>query len=537
MIAAAKMKSLCRPFWDEVVSHDPVARLWRRDHTLWNPSPTEIANRLGWLDLPVSMRSAAAELKQFAAQAIERGFRDVVLLGMGGSSLCGEALRLAFPAREGFLKLHVLDSTVPEAVARVSRAADLAHTLFLVSSKSGGTIEVMSNYRHFRERVRELKGDEAGSHFVAITDGGTSLVKLAAAEGFWRTFVNPSDLGGRYSVLSYFGLVPAALIGVEVGKFLGSGRQMARLCGVEAPLEENPGAWLGLVAGCLARGGRDKLTIITSPSLGGFGLWAEQLVAESTGKQGRGIVPIALEPFGPPEAYGADRLFAYVRLRGDDNDACDRHAQALNDAGFPVLRTELKEPNDLADEFFRWEFAIALSGACLGVNPFDQPNVEESKRNTKTVLENYEKSHTLPTLRDGGSFQEFIQSARPGDYVALMAFADETLELRQAFEGLRRRLLVERRLPTTLGYGPRFLHSTGQLHKGGANNGLFVQFTAEPEADIPIPGASYGFGTLAAAQAIGDLQSLRMHQRRALRVHAGKGQNLADRVRSLLDKP
>ncbi len=304
---------------------------------------------------------------------------------MGGSSLCAEVLRLAFPPREGFPKLHVLDSTVPAAVARVSQAADLAHTLFLVSSKSGGTIEVMSNYRYFRERVRELKGMEPGSHFVAITDDGTSLVKLAAAEGFWRTFVNPSDLGGRYSVLSYFGLAPAALIGVEVGEFLASSRQMARLCGVEAPLEENPGAWLGLVAGCLARCGRDKLTIITSPALGGFGLWAEQLVAESTGKEGRGIVPVALEPFGPPEAYGADRLFAYVRLRNDDNEACDRQAQALNDAGFPVIASELKKPGDLAGEFFRWEFAIALAGACLGVNPFDQPNVEESKKNTKTV--------------------------------------------------------------------------------------------------------------------------------------------------------
>jgi glucose-6-phosphate isomerase/transaldolase/glucose-6-phosphate isomerase len=531
------MKSLCRPCWDEVVSREPVARLWRRDHTLWKPSPIEIANRLGWLDLPVTMRGAAEELKQFAAQAVARGFRDVVLLGMGGSSLCAEVLRLAFPPRAGFPKMHVLDSTVPAAIARVSRAADLSRTLFLVSSKSGGTIEVMSNYRYFKERVRELKGADAGSHFVAITDGGTSLAKLAAAEGFWRTFVNPSDLGGRYSVLSYFGLVPAALIGVEVGEFIASGRQMARLCGVEAPLEENPGAWLGLVAGCLARGGRDKLTIITSPSLGGFSLWAEQLVAESTGKEGRGIVPIALEPFGPPEAYGADRLFACVRLRDDDNDAFDRHAQALNDAGFPVLATELKAPNDLAGEFFRWEFAIALSGACLGVNPFDQPNVEESKRNTKAALEGYEKSRSLPTLRDEGNFPEFIQSARPGDYLALMVFADETPELRQAFADLRRRLLLERGLPTTLGYGPRFLHSTGQLHKGGADNGLFVQFTAEPETDIPIPGAPYGFGTLAAAQAIGDLQSLRMHQRRAIRVHAGKGGNLAARVRSLLDKP
>jgi glucose-6-phosphate isomerase/transaldolase/glucose-6-phosphate isomerase len=537
MIAAAKMKSLCRPYWNEVVSREPVARLWRRDYTLWKPSPEEIANRLGWLDLPTSMRIAAGELKDFGAQAVERGFRDAILLGMGGSSLCAEVLRLAFPPREGFLKLHVLDSTVPATIVRVSQVADPAHTLFLVSSKSGGTIEVMSNYRYFRERMRELKGDEAGSRFVAITDSGTSLAKLAEAEGFWRTFINPSDLGGRYSVLSYFGLVPAALIGVEIGELLASGREMARLCGVEAPLEENPGAWLGLVAGCMARGGRDKLTVITSPSLGGFGLWAEQLIAESTGKEGRGIVPIALEPFGPPEAYGADRLFAYVRLNGDDNDECDRHAQALDAAGFPVVASELKTPSELGGEFFRWEFATAIAGACLGVNPFDQPNVEESKENTKAVLEEYEKSGSLPPLGDEGNFAELIRSARAGDCLALMAFADATPELRRAFADLRRRLLLERRLPTTLGYGPRFLHSTGQLHKGGANNGLFAQFTAEPETEIAIPGARYGFGTLVAAQAIGDLQSLRMHHRRVVRVHAGKGESLAGRVQSLLEKP
>jgi glucose-6-phosphate isomerase/transaldolase/glucose-6-phosphate isomerase len=545
---------MCGPYWDEIVSQEPVARMWRRDQTLWKPAGgaaerwsgvEEIAERLGWLDLPISMRGAAEELSAFLAQARERGFRDVILLGMGGSSLSAEVLRLAFPPRNDHLRLHVLDSTVPATVARVSAAVDLSGALFLVSSKSGGTIEVMSLYQHFRERLRELKNGagaantrnrRAGDHFAAITDAGTSLSNLAAAEGFWRTFVNPSDVGGRYSALSYFGLAPAALIGADIGELLGRARVMARLCGVEAPIEDNPGAWLGILAGCLARSGRDKLTILTSPALAGFGLWAEQLVAESTGKKGRGIIPIALEPVGPPESYGTDRFFIYLRLRGDDAGASDAHAKALDEAGFPVLFTELKDASDLAGEFFRWEFAIALAGICLGINPFDQPNVEESKKNTAAVLRDYEKTRALPAPADEGSFPELLQSARPGDYLALMAFADETPELQSAFAALRQRILTKRRLPTTLGYGPRFLHSTGQLHKGGPAAGLFVQFTCEAEADIPIPGAPYGFAALSAAQALGDLQSLRMHQRRVIRIHARKGgADLAQRVRSLLD--
>jgi glucose-6-phosphate isomerase/transaldolase/glucose-6-phosphate isomerase len=549
MTSIATLKSLCRPYWDEVLLQEPVARLWRRDKTLWKlgagagdrgSAAEEVGKRLGWLDLPFSMRGARAELSAFAAQASERGFRDVVLLGMGGSSLSAEVLRPVFPPRKDRLKLHLLDSTVPATVARVSAEVDLSRALFLVSSKSGGTIEVMSLYRYFRGRLQELPAGAAGApgagaHFVAVTDARTSLANLAAAEGFWRTFVNPSDIGGRYSALSYFGLVPAALIGADVGDFLARGREMARLCGVETPLEDNPGACLGLLCGCLARGGRDKLTILTSPALSGFGLWAEQLVAESTGKKGRGIIPIVLEPFGPPDAYGTDRFFVYLRLRGEDAAASDAHAQALDQAGFPVIATELKDANDLAGEFFRWEFAIALAGVCLGINPFDQPNVEESKRNTMTTLRDYGKTSALPAPADEGSFSELLQSARPGDYLALMAFADGTPELQDAFAALRLRLLTKRRLPTTLGYGPRFLHSTGQLHKGGPAGGLFVQFTCGADSDIPIPAAPYGFGALAAAQASGDLQSLRMHQRRAIRIHVSKGEELAKRVRSLCE--
>ena len=534
MSLTAEMRALCRPFWNEFAAREPVARLWRRDHTLWKPDPREVSDRLGWLDLPFTMRYAAAELEHFAGLARQRDFRDAVLLGMGGSSLSAEVLRLAFPARQGFPTLHVLDSTVPAAVDRVTRAMDPSRTLFLVSSKSGGTVEVMSLYRYFRELVRKARGAEAGDNFVAITDAGTSLEKLASAERFWRTFLNPADVGGRYSALSYFGLVPAALIGMDIGELLVCARDMARLCGIEAPFEDNPGAWLGFVAGCLARSGRDKLTIITSPLLSGFGLWAEQLVAESTGKEARGIVPIAQEPFGPPNTYGQDRFFVYLRLHGDDNASCDRHVQSLSEAAFPNLVADLKDPYDLAGTFFRWEFAVALAGACLDINPFDQPNVEESKQNTRRALEGYEKSGSLPMLEDQGSFAELLQSAQEGDYLAIMVFADETPELRSELMALRRQLLMARHMPTTLGYGPRFLHSTGQLHKGGADNGLFVQITCESQMEIPIPGAPYGFGVLASAQAIGDFEALRGRKRRAIRVHVRKGEDIVQRVRALL---
>ena len=534
MAVPTLLKKMCRPFWDEIVSCDPVARLWHRDHTLWKPSPEEISNRLGWLDLPRTMRRATRELHQFTEDVRRAGFRDVVLLGMGGSSLAAEVMRCTFGNLENnFPRLHVLDSTVPAWVHRVGRNIDPAQTLFLVSSKSGSTIEVLSFYRHFRQLVEQAKGDEAGLNFVAITDEGSGLQRMASEQGFRRTFTNPSDVGGRYSALSYFGLVPAALMGVNVAELLSRAAEMARACEVNSPLEENPGALLGLVAGCSARAGRDKLTIITSPSLASFGLWAEQLVAESTGKEGRGATPIAQEPLGPVEAYGDDRVFVYLRFAGDEDGSADRHVDALKKAGQPVLSAEIKDLHDLGAEFFRWEFAVALAGACLQINPFDQPNVQESKDITKRVLGEYANAGALPALKDEGDFSELLAQANPGDFVALMAFADETPELNAAIGALRERILRKHRLPSTFGYGPRFLHSTGQLHKGGANNGLFVQLTCEADPDIPIPGEPYGFGALAAAQAVGDFDALRKHGRRAVRVHGRRQQDIAERVRAM----
>ncbi len=536
MISPARLKELCRPFWENAGSRQMIAKLWRRDHTLWKPSPRDISNRLGWIELPQSMRSALSVLADFIEEVRARRFKDVVLLGMGGSSLAAEVMRRIFPPRDGFPTMHVLDSTVPSWVLRVQRAIDPARTLFLVSSKSGTTIEVMAFYKYFRNIVEKVKGDHAGENFIVITDSGTPLEALASSTRLWHAFINRSDVGGRYSALSFFGLVPAALMGIDVNELLARGREASRACGVASPIEENPGAWLGMVMGCLAQTGREKLTLIASPSMGPFGLWAEQLIAESTGKEGCGIVPVVDEPPAPVQAYGDDRLFVYLRLLNDANESTDRHADALEQAGFPVLKMEMRDLYDTGAEFFLWEFAVALAGACLDIHPFDQPNVAESKEITQRVLGEFADKRTLPALRDEGDFADLLGRAREGDYLALMAFTDDTPETAQAIADLRKALIEKRRLPTTFGFGPRFLHSTGQLHKGGANNGLFVQITAERDDDLPVPGERYTFGALATAQAIGDLEALKAHERRAIRIHVAKGQSVADRIRSLIEQ-
>ena len=529
-----KLKEMCRPFLDETMSRQPVARLWRREHSLWKPSPREISNRLGWLDLPRTMSRQVNDLKNFAEEARPRGFRNVVLLGMGGSSLCGEVLRQTFANSRSAPHLHVLDSTVPAWVRRTASSVDPEHTLFIVASKSGGTIEVLSLYHYFRHLVEAVKGDDAGENFVAITDAGSGLEKLAKTSGFLRVFLNPADVGGRYSALSLFGLVPAALMGLEIRELLSRAREKARACGVETPVEENPGAWLGMVMGCMARTGRDKLTLVTSPSIRSFGLWAEQLLAESTGKEGHGIVPIADEPFGPPDVYGDDRLFVYLRLKDDDNEITDRHVHVLHESGLPVIKADLRDAYDIGGEFFRWEFAAAMAGACLQINPFDEPNVQESKQITSDVLAEYAAQNALPPMKNEGDFAGLIAKAKKGDYIAFMAFTEDTPELTRAMADLRGALLNKRKLPSTFGYGPRFLHSTGQLHKGGANNGLYVQITAESAKDEAIPGQAYSFGTLASAQALGDFDALKKHGRRVIRLHVPKGRSIAKRVKGLI---
>ena len=502
----------------DLVEGDAVRRIWDADHTLWKPDPTEIANRLGWLTLPTDMRPRAGALQAFADEVRGMGVDDVVLLGMGGSSLGAEALRTVFGEAEGCPRLTVLDTTVPDWITAARAAIDVRRALFLVSSKSGGTLETLTGYRYFRKLADDALGAGAGNHFVAITDAGSGLERLALNDAFLRSFRNPETIGGRYSVLSFFGLVPAALTGIDVAALLDRAAHMQAACAPGVPADVHPGLQLGASIGALAKAGRDKLTFVTTPGLGSFGLWAEQLIAESLGKEGLGIVPIANEPLLAHEHYGADRVFAYLRLDEDDAQAQDDAVAALETAGHPVLRFRLRDRAGLAAEMYRWEFATAVAGAVLGVNPFDQPNVQGAKDKTAEVLDAYARDGALPAAGETCTLDELLAQATPGDYLCIMAYAHQTPAVDAALAALRERVMREHAIATTSGYGPRFLHSTGQLHKGGPATGLFLQITTDHPEDVAVPGHSYSFGTLADAQALGDLQALQAAGLRVARV-------------------
>jgi glucose-6-phosphate isomerase/transaldolase/glucose-6-phosphate isomerase len=499
-----------------------IARIWSGDHTVWKPDPTEIADRLEWLTVTDFMREQAPSLNAFAQEVRNAGFKHLVLLGMGGSSLGPEVLRQTFGSAPGYPELIVLDSTVPAWVASVAEAIDPAQTLLLVSSKSGSTTEPNMFYAYFRGLVEQSVGPEAaGGHFIAVTDPGSSLAKLGEEHGFRRVFLNPTDLGGRYSVLSYFGLVPAAAIGLDVLKLIGRADEMRGRTGPDVAVNDNPAAWLGAVMGALSQKGRDKLTLVTAPAISSFGLWVEQLIAESTGKEGVGIIPVAGEPLLPSENYGDDRLFVYLRLDGDENAGNDQAIDAIEASGQPVVRLELRDIYDVGAEFFRWEMATAVAGSIMGINPFDQPNVQAAKDMTESVLGQFESSGALPAMEDSASVSKLLDIAVPGDYLVIMAYVLQTPEVDLALDDLRRRVTERYGIATTMGYGPRFLHSTGQLHKGGPGTGLFVQITAEHTQDLEIPGVAFTFGVLADAQALGDLQALRASGRRTVRVDVG----------------
>ena len=508
---------------DELVRDDTVARVWRHDPGVWKDDPAdqgEITNRLGWLTAPGDMRPAVAALEDLAAEVRAEGVRHVVLLGMGGSSLCPEVLRAGFGSEDGYPELIVLDSTVPRAIAAVEAAIDPKTTIFVVSSKSGTTTEVHSFYQHFRSVMERAVGATAGRHFVAVTDPGSLLEGIAREQGFRAFFNADPNVGGRYSAFTHFGIVPAALIGLNLDRLLSRGEAAAALSGATMPAGENAGARLGAELGANYRADRDKLTFITSPRLASFGLWAEQLLAESTGKDGRGILPIAGEPAAAPEHYGPDRVFAYLRLEGDDNAAADAHVELLKQAGHTVINRPLGDIYDLGSEFYYWEFATAIVGAILGIHPFDQPNVQESKDATNRVLGAYKESGKLPTAKSE-SFADLLVHTPAGGYLAIMAYIHQTDATDAALDSLRRLILEKCKIPTTLGYGPRFLHSTGQLHKGGKPNGAFLQLV-QPEAEaIPIPGQPYGFDVLVAAQALGDMDSLTSRDRPASRIELG----------------
>ena len=485
-------------------------RIWERDGTLWAPersgdersargrSTPEVTDRLGWLDIAERMAAEVDDLRAFAAGVRDDGHTDAVLLGMGGSSLGPEVLRRSFG--EGAVRLHVLDTTHPDQIRAVRDALDLSRTLFIVSSKSGGTIETMSQFKYFHA----LQGD--GSHFVAVTDPGTALAQLAAEHGFRRVFENDPDIGGRYSVLSYFGLVPAAIAGVDLDGILRTAQEAMEACQRQ---EDNPGLELGAALGELALRGRDKLTFVVDPPLESLGLWAEQLVAESTGKQARGILPIADEPLVNASAYGDDRVFCHIET-GDAENA--GKVAELAAAGHPVFTVGADGPADLGRIFFVAEFATAVAGWALGINPFDQPNVQEAKDNTKRVLE-----EGAPEL-DPGDFDALREGLAPPRYVAIMAYLPYSDRVEAAAARMRERLLTTKGVATTFGYGPRFLHSTGQFHKGGPATGVFVQVVDEPQEAVEIRGESYTFGTLIRAQADGDLQTLRSHGLDAVRI-------------------
>jgi len=512
----------------DLQKREVVARIWQRDHTVWKSDPGEISNRLGWLTVTDLMREQVPALRSFAEEVRGAGFRNVVLLGMGGASLGSEVLRQTFGSADGYPELIVLDSTVPARVQAVTESIDPSSTLFLVSSKSGGTIETLSFYKYFRNLVEQAVGREpAGQNFIAITDSGSSLAKLAEETGFRRIFLNPSDVGGRYSVLSYFGMVPAALTGIDIMTLLERANHMREECATSVPARENPGAWLGAAMGSFARLGRDKLTLVTSPSIGSFGLWLEQLIAESLGKDGKGIIPVAGEPLMDAAIYGDDRLFVYLRLEGDDNATIDAAMERIKSSGQPVVHLGLQDRYDLGAEFFRWEFAIAVAGAILAIHPFDQPNVQAAKDATGRVLQEYCASSRLPPVEVAHSFKDLLGDARQGSYLAIMAYMLQTPEIDRVLEDIRRRVVEKYRIATTSGYGPRLLHSTGQLHKGGPNSGLFIQVTADHRKDLPVPGEPYTFGVLADAQALGDFQALQSLGRCVVRVHLDSGDGMA----------
>jgi transaldolase/glucose-6-phosphate isomerase len=490
---------------------DVPKRMWGRDPTVWKPDPNtpEIRDRLGWLNVGEMMAQQVTRLAAFAEET-RREFDHVVLCGMGGSSLAPEVLWRTFGRKPGYPVLTVLDSTDPRAVAAALSGAETSRTLFLVSSKSGTTAETDSLYRYFWEKTAGR-----GAQFVAITDPDTPLARLAADRNFRGTFLNPKDIGGRYSALSYFGLVPAALIGIDVGLLLHRAHRAAEACGALVPARQNPAAWLGAILAEAALAGRNKVTFVLSRGVGSFGLWVEQLIAESTGKEGKGILPVADEPLGPPDVYGRDRVFVALTLAGEADDATDARLTALSVGGHPVVRLALEDRYDLGHEFFRWEFATAVAGAILGINAFDQPNVAESKQNTHDVLAGQQPPAPAATAAD---VARFIAGIAPGDYLAIMAYLPPTAENDRRLTAVRVRLRDRLKVATTVGYGPRFLHSTGQLHKGGPPVGHFLQVTERAESDIAIPGVPYTFGQLEAAQAEGDLRALRGRGRPAIRI-------------------
>lgn len=492
-------------------------RLRRKDASLWKTdeaSHKQIRNSLGWLTVADEMSGVAGELIEFAGRIRARGFRHVMVCGMGGSSLCPEVLARTFGPQSGFPELLVLDSTDPDVIARFRDQIEVEHCLFVIASKSGTTTEPTVFYKYWYDEVSKHR-DEPGENFIAITDPGSPLVDTAGELGFQRTFLNQSDIGGRYSALSYFGMVPAAVMGIDIRRLLERAK--------EAEQSSDDALKLGPILGECANAARDKLTLVIDPQIQTLGLWIEQLIAESTGKEGKGILPVSGEPLGEPAVYGDDRVFVSISLGPITADS-QASLRALAAAGHPVIQRELRDVYDLGAEFFIWEFATACAGWRLGINPFDQPNVQEAKDATRELLSEFSKSGRLPddqNLADDDAIRALLESISPGDYVAFLNYIEELPELDRKFQEIRTAVRDRTKCATTIGYGPRFLHSTGQLHKGGPNTGVFFQIEARDKIDFPVPAEPYSFSILKQAQALGDFRALTSRDRRALRISLG----------------
>jgi transaldolase/glucose-6-phosphate isomerase len=526
-----------------------VKRLWARDASLW--TNTDESKWLGWLSITEDQRSNVARFQSIAKEISSGGFTDAVLLGMGGSSLCVEVLDFTFGKISGHPKFWILDSTSPAQVKAVEAKLDLAKTLFIVSSKSGSTLEPNIFKQYFLERVKQAVGPaKAGTHFMAITDPGSHMQKVAESDGFRHVFFGAPSIGGRYSALSNFGMIPGAVQGIDIPKFLDRTEEMVQACASVVPADQNPGVILGAILGTLQKAGRDKVTIFTSPGISDLGAWLEQLLAESTGKEGRGLIPVDREEIGAPDVYGNDRVFVYLRLSAAADAIQDKTIDALEKAGHPLVRIAVPEIHDLGQEFFRWEIATAVAGSIIGINAFNQPDVEASKIETRKLTDQYEKSGSLPQEspifeQDGiklftddknaaalkqavgkdatlaAYMRAHLGRLKAGDYFALLGFIQMNDAHEVALQSIRHTVRNKKRVATCLGFGPRFLHSTGQAYKGGPNSGVFLQITSDYAADLPVPGQKYTFGIVQAAQARGDFQVLAERNRRALRVHLG----------------
>ncbi len=531
---------------DDWKNNNKVARLWQKDALLW--SNTDENKWLGWLTITEQQLANLGALKRLAVEVKNAKFKHVLLLGMGGSSLCPEVLRMTFGKIAGFPELHVLDSTDPTQIKAIEKKLDLKKTLCIVSSKSGSTLEPNIFKQYFFERVKKAVGEKlVGSRFITVTDPGSKMQQVAEADKFWKIFAGDPSIGGRYSALSNFGMVPGAAMGLDLGKFLKTTQEMVKACGPNSAADSNPGVILGTIMGVAATHGRDKITIITSPGIFDLGAWLEQLIAESTGKIGKGIIPVDREKLAKPDVYGNDRLFAYLRLANKPNKAQDEAVAAIEKAGHPVIRITLPNSYALGQEFFRWEIATAVAGSIIGINAFNQPDVEASKIETKKLTSQYEATGSLPpespffvakdaklfaddknaaALSGGKTLGEILKThlsrIGAGDYFAVLGYIPMNAENEKALQAIRMSVRDAKKVATCLGFGPRFLHSTGQAYKGGPNSGVFLQITCDDASDLAVPGQKYTFGVVKAAQARGDFAVLAERGRRALRVHLGK---------------